>query len=687
MKKRLLFVLCLSVSSLLYSQTDIVVTSEMSWTVNDAIAKGDPGELLDASFESGDLSQYIVRNNSNVTFSISGEESCEGGKSLVISGDRLGDGTITQNVNVAKNTVYKYSFKYKSNDICGPSKVNLFIGGNTIDFLFMTTESLYCENSKWNEKVLYFNSGESTVMTFSLNYCNPENVPNGGEAGEVFIDDIKLEKIKECIGEYRIDENRRIYPGVPQEMRKRNLNEWFGTMNGGIPELYNPTIESLRQYECPEWFRDAKFGIYMHWGVYSVAEMDCWFPRHMYLPGMPENKMMKEKFGNLQEFGYKDLIPLWKAEKFNPEELVKLFKRAGAKYVTPVAVHHDNFDLWNSRYHKWNSYNMGPKMDIIGAWKEAILKEGLRFGVTTHLARSASWFNVNKLSNEDGPYDGNNPEYEDFYFKNTGEIGHTITINIDAQFRFEWACRIMDLISQHKPDLLYFDGSIPFRGVDKGRTGMEVLAYYYNNNASWHNGKNEGVMCIKNARNGYFIEGISTLDVERDHLTETSAEPWQTDDSIGPWSYVKDAEYMTVDQIIDKMVTVVSMNGNYLLNVPPRADGTLDDQTVKILEGIGEWFDVNGEAIYATRPWKQPMEGSVCFTTSKDATTLYAIALEKPQTGTLKISALSKSQQEIKSVRLIGCNVKLKWRQTEEGLFVDFPKNLPCENAWSFEIQ
>ncbi len=378
--------------------------------------------------------------------------------------------------------------------------------------------------------------------------------------------------------------------------------------------VFKPTVESLRQYKCPEWFRDAKFGIYLHWGVYSVVEQGEWYARNMYKYKSKQYKHHVKTYGHPSKFGYKDFIPMWKAEKFDPDALVKLFKEAGAKYFTPVAVHHDNFDLWNSKHHKWNSVNMGPKKDITGMWRKATLKHGLRWGVTTHLARSYSWFNVNKDSDKRGkykgiPYDGNDPEYKDYYHEKHDDMDGAYPVNASEFWKKQYLLRLFDLIDQYKPDLLYFDGALPFGGKDRvgtGKVGMKVLAHLYNESIKNHNGRMEAVMTIKDRvhkKNGIYHEGIATLDLERAKLDHLRNEPWQTDDSIGPWGYDVNKSYFTVNYVIDKYVDIVSKNGNLLLNVPPKADGTLDDETIRMLKEIGKWNKVNGEAIYKTRPW------------------------------------------------------------------------------------
>lgn len=466
-------------------------------------------------------------------------------------------------------------------------------------------------------------------------------------------------------------------------MRRRNV------------EKFKPTVESLKNYKCPQWFQDAKFGIYLHWGVYSVAERGEWYARQMYIEGHDNYKYHVKTYGHPSEFGYKDFIPMWNAQNFDPDRLVALFKKAGAKYFTPCAVHHDNFDLWNSKHHKWNSVNMGPKKDITGMWREATLKHGLRFGVTTHLARTYSWFNVNKGSDASGPYegvpyDGNNSAYRDFYLEPSEDTNRKQPLDPPESWRQEWALRIKDLIDNYHPDHLYFDGAIPFQGDDQGKTGMDVIAHYYNDSLRRHDGNLDAVMCIKRiSDHGMFVEGVTTVDFERSKADEVMSAPWQTDDSIGPWGYRAGAKYASVTEIIHKLVDIVSKNGNLLLNVPPKADGTLDSETEAILEGIGEWFDINGEAIYSTRPWKRFGEDQVRFTT-KDTDTLYAIFFNWPE-DELLIQSLGTNagllDKQIKSVSLIGSESPIRWEQTEEYLKLKLPEQEPCEHAFCLKIQ
>jgi alpha-L-fucosidase len=668
--------------AMLHAQTGVVVTSEQKRKVGDSVSSADSGVIVNSSFEQAGLADYKVeRWKGSADITLDSTVAYDGRHSLKVVG-KDASVTIAQNIPVPRNTIYEFSFWIKMKDLKGGGKTGLLVDGNTDKFFSFQSRNFKFADDKWHEVKHYIHTGAATKLQLQLAY----EMWNGGGTGTVWFDGLSLKEIAKNVDEYVISPSRRLFPGVTLESQM-TTDEWFGTMEGGYPRKYRPTVESLRQYTCPEWFRDAKFGIYLHWGIYSIPEMECWFGRLMYIKGTPQYKYMKEKFGNLQEYGYKDLIPLWKAEKFDPDSLVRLFKRAGAKYVTPVAVHHDNFDLWNSRYNKWNSVNMGPKMDIVGMWRKAILKAGLRFGVTTHLERSYSWFNTNKLSDEGGKFDGSDPKYADFYQQNNGEMGHTGTIEADPKWRFEWACRLMDLIDSYHPDLLYFDGSVPFRGEDQGTTGMNVLAYYYNKNSYWHHGTNEGVMNIKNSIMGYNFTGVATLDFERSNSPEILPDPWQTDDAIGPWSYQKGAKYKSVNEIIDKLVDIVSKNGNYLLDVPPKADGSLDQATIDILKGIGKWMDINGEAIYSTRPWTQAEDGNVRFTRSKDNQTLYAICLEKPADNNLVIPVLKSNKMKVNSVALLGYGRTIKWKQKDDGLHILLPKTLPGDFAWSFKIQ
>ena len=461
--------------------------------------------------------------------------------------------------------------------------------------------------------------------------------------------------------------------------------------DGNKETVFSPNVESLRQYKCPEWFRDAKFGIYCHWNPQSSVKSPStgWYARHMYDENRPEYKEHLQFYGHPSEFGYKDIIREWKADKFNADEWVKLFKKAGAKYIVAMAVHHDNFDMWDSKYQpKWNSMNYGPKTDVVGAIRKATLKEGLRFGVTTHLARTYSWLNTSKGADKQGPYagvpyDGNDPAYKDLYLEKHDDINNKHPVNPPESWRNHWKNRIIDLIDKYHPDHLWFDGALPFNN-DGGQAGMDVVAHYYNHNAKLHGGKNEGVMCIKNYKaHGFYYEGAASLNYERSRSAKILDQPWQTDTSIGPWFYSSNAKYRSVTELIHELVDIVSKNGNVLLNVGPKGDGSFDEKAIETLEGIGQWLSVNGQAIYKTRPWKVFGEDNVRYTTNGKV--LYATVL-KWQEGQLTLNSTKGwKPEDVKSVKLVGFG-KADWSFGKDGLTVDVNKKPKAEHAFVLKI-
>ncbi|MDE0021245.1 MAG: alpha-L-fucosidase [Candidatus Poribacteria bacterium] len=457
------------------------------------------------------------------------------------------------------------------------------------------------------------------------------------------------------------------------------------------PQPFQPTWASLQRYRAPNWFRDAKFGIYLHWGVYSVVERGEWHARNMYIQGHANYQRHLETYGHPSKFGYKDLIPLWKAERFDPDRLVQLFEDAGARYFTPCAVHHDNFDLWNSKHHRWNSVNMGPQKDIMKMWREATLKTDMRFGATTHLERAYSWFNVNKNADTRGPlrgvpYDGADPAYEEYYFEKHDDTDLRHPRNAPPSWRRAWADRIKDLIDQHEIDLLYLDGAVPFQGDDDGAAGREVMAYHYNRSIERH-GKLDSVMCVKkHDHHGVWMDGVATRDMERSRADRILRSPWQTDTSIGPWGYVAGAKYRDTIEIIHELIDIVSKNGNLLLNVPPKADGTLDEATERILAEIGAWMRVNGEGLYGTRPWRVygDEENAVRFV--KKDRFLYAHFLRWPSGGAFQVRHLPRSAR-VRDVQMMGLDGSLEWTRDGDMLSVKAPLEPPCEHAYALQIE
>lgn len=466
--------------------------------------------------------------------------------------------------------------------------------------------------------------------------------------------------------------------------------------------LQNPAFdsrwESLSKFKAPDWFRDAKFGIWSHWGPQSVPMAGDWYARNMYLEGSGQYKHHLEYFGHPSQRGYVEIIEKWKAEKWEPEALMKLYKKAGARYFVSMGVHHDNFDLWNSRFHRWNAVQHGPKRDVVGEWQRAAKNNGLRFGVSEHLGASYTWWRGNKGADKNGPwagipYDGTNPALADLYHP-MPEAGDDGWYSNNPAWHEEWEQRIGDLLTQYKPDLLYSDGGIPF-----GETGRRMVAKLYNQ-------PNPTVYAAKDIGSGDFVLGTCVLDRERGGMSDVQSLPWQTDTSIGDWFYNQGWGYRKPDWVIHTLVDVVSKNGNLLLNVVQRPDGSLDPEVIILLEEVGNWLNVNGEAIYGTRPWKTYGEGptkvggghfkedfpfgarDVRYTV-KGKKTLYATVLGWPEEATINLQSLAKFpgvNATVRSVRLLGSREKATFTHNQDGLTIQLPKPTG-KYAYTFKIE
>src|ERR1051325_4453623 len=364
---------------------------------------------------------------------------------------------------------------------------------------------------------------------------------------------------------------------------------------------FKPTRESLRAYQVPQWFRDAKFGIWAHWGPQSAAEYGDWYARDMYLQGNWQYEHHVKTYGHPSKFGFKDIIPTWKAARFDANYLVGLYKKAGAKYFVSMGVHHDNFDLWDSKHTRWNSVKMGPKLDIVGLFRRAALRHGLRFGVSEHLAMSYKWFSVSHGSDREGPlagvpYDGADPRYADLYH-DIKEVYVDLPWNLDntsEAFKRTWFLRVKDLVDKYRPDLVYTDGEIPF-----GEWGRMQPGNLSHPSARRHGGRVEAVQLSKKRED--CETGTCALDVERGVVDKIWPEPFQTDTCVGNWHYQRGITYKSPKIGIDMLVDVVSRNGNLLLNFPLPNDGMLDAEELKILAAVTEWMGVNGEAIQIGR--------------------------------------------------------------------------------------
>jgi alpha-L-fucosidase len=468
------------------------------------------------------------------------------------------------------------------------------------------------------------------------------------------------------------------------------------------PEQFKPTFESFKNYKMPEWFRDAKFGIWAHWGPQAVPRQGDWYAKKLYQQGSPDYKYHVEHYGHPSKFGYKDIIPLWKAERWNPEQLMALYKKAGAKYFVSMGTHHDNFFLWNSSLHKWNTVNMGPKRDVVGDWQKAAKKEGLRFGVSEHLAASYTWFQTSHGADTSGPYkgipyDGTNPEYQDLYHpKAAADDKGWLSKNLDWQK--EWLASVTELIDNYHPDLLYSDSGFPFDSI-----GREMVAHYYNSSILTNKNRVDVVYNCKQASKGMWVQ-----DVERGVMDSISLFPWQTDTSIGDWYYRDGQKYKTSEEVIGMLVDIVSKNGNLLLNIVQTPEGDVEPDLIKSLEEIAAWIKVNGDGVYGTRPWNVYGEGpstigkqekgqfgglkdvrkyqptDLRFTTKNG--NLYIFTLGKPVEN-ISVKSLSSSiSQKIKSIQMLGSKEKLTWNQSNEGLSIVKPKNLPSQNVVCFKV-
>jgi alpha-L-fucosidase len=319
---------------------------------------------------------------------------------------------------------------------------------------------------------------------------------------------------------------------------------------------FKPTDESLRQYQYPEWFRDAKLGFWAHWGPQAVPRQGDWYAKRMYQVKDPAYKYHLEHYGHPSVFGYKDIIPLWKAERWDPDKLMALYKKVGAKYFVSMGSHHDNFFLWNSKLNKWNAVNMGPKKDVVGLWQQAAKNQGLKFGVSEHLGASFTWFQSAHGADTEGPmagipYDGANLDYQDLYHaKATPDDRAWLTNN--PAFQLEWYRSIKELVDNYQPDLLYSDSPMPF-----GDVGRTLISHFYNQDIAKNNGTLEAVYTCKQRSGGLWVQ-----DVERGVLDSISAYPWQTDTSIGDWYYRTGQKYKTGTEVIQMLVDIVSKNGN-----------------------------------------------------------------------------------------------------------------------------
>jgi alpha-L-fucosidase len=463
---------------------------------------------------------------------------------------------------------------------------------------------------------------------------------------------------------------------------------------------FEPTMESMKQYETPEWYADAKLGIYMHWGPMSIPGVaTTWYARWIYEQGCEGNKYHVATYGHPSKFGYKDLVKLFKAPKFDQaqaDRYVKLYKKIGARYVVPVAVHHDNFDMWDSKYQpRWNSVVTSGK-DVVGMWKKACDKEGVHLGVASHFARTYRWLQPSHGADRTGPmagvpYDGQDPAYADLYggkWKDNGsfpDFWYEQRSDVGPPaFEKNFEDRLRDLMDKYHPDLYYTDGGIPFK-----QAGLNVLAHFYNENQQWNQGKLQAVATIKLD----WTPNVAINNYEFGYPASVQHYPWQSDKTMGAdWYWIRNAtsRYMPARNAIHMLIDTVSKGGNLLLNVPLTPDGELEPETISMLTEMGKCLDILGEAVFATRCWMvaDDGDGGIRFTRNKDNTVLYVTNLGWSN-DMVRVKALGSSRIDLTTltdVSLLGSPGKLTYSQDAGGLSIKVPK-APFESpAYSFKL-
>ncbi len=468
--------------------------------------------------------------------------------------------------------------------------------------------------------------------------------------------------------------------------------------------VFQPDSASIAQnYTIPDWFTDSKLGIFIHYGVYSVPAYGSeWYARWMYTENSKIHKHHEATYGPVTEFGYKDFIPMFQAPDFNADQWAEIFKASGAKYVVPVAEHHDGFSMYDSAWNEWNSVNMGPHKDFVGELAKAVRKQDMIFGLSSHRAENPWFFNegmkfASDVRDTDCTLYGqriDRPEGKGM----TPEFGRYPGSNEES--REQWLLHMYELIDMYQPELIWFDwtvGKYPFQP-----TFYKFMAYYYNSAIDW------GKEVVVNTKTG-FGDNIQVFDIERGKSDRIRHYAWQTDTSIGnkSWSYTPDEQNKKPDQVVDDFVDIVAKNGNLLLNVGPKMEGTITAEQESVLRELGAWLAVNGEAIYNTRHWVRwgegVTEGTSGYMTDRIATkytpqdmrftqngdNLYAITLAWESGAEIEIKSLAAANGKgikINSVELVGSKEKIKWSYSDSGLKITYPKVKPSDYAHAFKI-
>lgn len=469
---------------------------------------------------------------------------------------------------------------------------------------------------------------------------------------------------------------------------------------------YRDTWESLSAYQPPKWYQNAKFGIFIHWGVYSVPAFGSeWYSRNMYIQGSPEFEHHVKTYGEHKNFGYKDFIPAFKAEEFDAEKWAELFEKAGARYVVPVAEHHDGFQMYRSEISHWNAWEMGPRRDVLGELTKSCRSRGMETGASSH--RMEHWFFMGHGKEFDS--DIKEPmERGDFYWPAMPEQNHHDIFSKPEpteEYLQDWLVRTCEIIDRYRPRLLYFDWWIQHSACKPYL--KKLAAYYYNRAAEW------GVEVAINYKHDAFSFGCAVPDVERGQFADVKPYFWQTDTAIAlnSWCYTENNQFRNASEILQDLVDIVSKNGTLLLNVGPRADGTISDEDTAVLLHIGEWLKVNGEAIYGTKVYRKYGEGPTKIVegqfsdgikknfTSRDFrfTTangfLYAIALKCSEDGEYCITTLGEQDASrqanfhgiIRSVEALGEKKAVHWSRDEQGLHIK--SSIRSEDPVVFKIQ